>query len=153
MPNRHTRNRLEISEAEIIVDWQDSREDDLLDAVASAAALVARADGRSNPTERRRMIDFLAREAGLATITPVDMHEAFESRLRTIDERHGIKRAIEDLERVAGGAPARLVSEAAEQIAEADGHLHPRELHMLRLIRIALAPPTRMEPTEYEEAL
>lgn len=141
MPIHATRNRLGISEAEIIADWQESRDDDLLDAVASAAALVARADGRADPAECGGMIDFLTRAGRLATITADDMHDALDRRLRTIEERSGIESAIADLERVAGGGSARLIADAAEHVAAADGHLHPRELHMLQLIRIALAAP------------
>jgi tellurite resistance protein len=37
----------------------------------------------------------------------------------------------------------RLIIDAAEHIAAADGHLHPGEMHALRSIRKALRAPSR----------
>ena len=51
MSNRYTRNRLGVSEAGIMAAWQDDRDDELLEAVVTAAALVARADGHLHPKE------------------------------------------------------------------------------------------------------
>jgi len=40
----------------------------------------------------------------------------------------------------AGRSVARLVIDAGEAVAAADGHRHPRERRILQLIRIALGP-------------
>jgi tellurite resistance protein len=143
MPNRNTRNRLGATDAEIMASWQESREDELIDAVASAAALVARADGSAEPVERREIIDFLRRDGNFATMTQTDLVEAFEHRLRHLDERSGIKSAIDSLRRLAHRRSNRLVVDVAERVAAADGYLHPRELHLLQLIRLVLGAPSR----------
>jgi tellurite resistance protein len=143
MPNRYTRNRLGVTEAEIMAAWEDDRDDELREAVVTAAALVARADGWAEPAERIEMVDFLSRDERLATVAPADMLEAFDHRLRHLEERSGAEMAVESLGWLAGRPPARLVMDAAERVAAADGHLHPKELHVLRLIRLALGAPSR----------
>jgi tellurite resistance protein len=144
MPNRYTRNCSRTTEAEIMAAWLEDREDELLDAAITAAALVARADGYAEPAERTQMVDFLSRKGNPSALTRADMIEAFEHRLRHFEERGGAETAVRSLERVARRPPARLVVDTAERVAAADGHLHPREFHMLQLIRLALrARPPR----------
>jgi tellurite resistance protein len=143
MSNRHTRNSVGVSKAEIMAVWQERRDGELLDAVVSAAALVARADGKADAVERAQTAYFLARNERLATVTPTDILDAFDHRLRHLQERSGIETAVDGLRRIAGHAPVRLIIDAAEHIAAADGHLHPGEMHALRSIRKALRAPSR----------
>lgn len=139
MPNRNTRNRL--TPAEIMAAYLDDRNDELLDAVVTAAALVARADGRIEPVERGLLLDFMDRNGFLSVFTSSEILDAFERRVRHFDERGGAEEAVDDLGRLAGRSPARLVIGAGKRVAAADGHLHPRELHCLQRIRRALAAP------------
>lgn len=69
MPNRHTRNRLGMMAAEINAAYMDDREDELLDAAVTAAALIARADGSVEPIERSQMLDVLRRNGLLSVFT------------------------------------------------------------------------------------
>ncbi len=141
MSNRHARNRLNVAPAEITATDLDDRDDALLDAVVTAASLVACADGRIAPAERRLAIDFLADAGFLSTFTRAEILEAFDRRVRELEEEGGGRSAVESLARFAGLPPARLIVNAGQQVALADGHLSPHELHVLRLIRVALAAP------------
>jgi tellurite resistance protein len=141
MPNRNTRSRLSITRAEMVAADLDGREDELLDAALAAASLVARADGSIEKTERDQLLAFLARKGLLPTTTEVDVLDAFDHRIRSLDERRGVAAAVDSLGRLAGRSPARLVVELGERVAAADGHLHAREVEVLRLIRLTLAAP------------
>lgn len=139
MPNRNARNRL--TPAEIMAAYLDDRNDELLDAVVTAAALVARADGRIEPVERGLLLDFMDRNGFLSVFTGSEILDAFERRVRQFDEHGGAEAAVDDLGRLAGRSPARLVIGVGKHIAAANGQPHPRELQILQLIRHALGIP------------
>lgn len=136
---RHiSRDRLGADRAEIIADWLNEREDELLDGVITAAALVAGADGRIEPVERGQMLDFLRRNGLFSAFTRAEILDAFERRIRGIESEGGTEMAVGNLLRLAGRSPARLVIDASREIAVADCRLDPREARMLGLIRAAL---------------
>jgi tellurite resistance protein len=125
MSNRNTRNRWGMTRAEIAAAYMDDREDELLDAVVTAAALVARADGWIEPVERGHMLDFLDRNGFLSVFTRADIFGAFECRVRQLEEHGGTEGAVDALGRLAGHSPARLIIEAGEHVSAADSHVHP----------------------------
>ncbi len=150
MPNLHTRNRSGMTAAEITAAYMDHRKDALLDAAVTAAALVARADGNVESAERRELLDVLRRNGLLSVFTRFDVLDAFESRLRQLEEERGMEAAVNSLRRFAGRSPAWLLVEIGERVAAADGQVDGHELQMLRLIRIALSGPIvrRREPSQ-----
>jgi len=127
-----------MTRTEIMAAYADDREDELLDAIITAAALVARSDGRVAPIERGELFDFLDRNGFLSVFTRRDIFDAFDSRLRHFDEG-GSEAAVDDLRRRGDRLPARLVVEAAERVAAADRHIHPHERQILALIRTAVS--------------
>ena len=138
MFHRNTRKRSRLTPAELMAQYLDDRNEELLDAVVTAAALVARADGRIEPAERGLLVDFLDRNGFLSVFTRNEILDAFERRVRELDEERGAETAVDSLGRLAGRSPARLVIGAGKHIAAANGHAHPVEQHMLQLIRHAL---------------
>lgn len=138
MPNRYTRNRLDMTAAEITAAYMDDFQDELLDAAVTAAALTARADGTVEPGERREMLDVLRRNGLLSVFTRFEVIEAFESRLRQLDQPGGVGAAVAGLGRLAGRSPARVAIEAGERVAAAGRDVDAQELQILRLIRSAL---------------
>lgn len=109
MRNRYTRNRPGMTAADITAAYMDDREDQLLDAAVTAAALIARADGIVEPIERNEMLDVLQRNGLLSVFTRFDILDAFDSRLRQLEEDEGMEVAVESLGRLAGRSPAWLV--------------------------------------------
>ena len=138
MRKRKTRHRSEVSPAEMMAAYSEYREDELLDAAVSAAALVARADARIDAAERRQLLDFLGREGVLTVFTPAEVIEVFERRLRELNEPGGGVAALRQLKRHAERPLARIVVDAGEEIAAADCRIDPREQQMLQVIRIVL---------------
>jgi tellurite resistance protein len=118
----------------------DHGEEELLDAVVTAAALLARADGWIDPIEYAQLFDFLDRSEFLSIFTRADIRDAFERRIRELREPGGPMVALARLRRHGGCRLARLVVDVGEEIAAADCRLDPREQYILQLIKITLWP-------------
>jgi tellurite resistance protein len=112
----------------------NGRTGELLDAVITAAAIIAAADGSVDPAERRQLLAFLNRSGLLAIVTRDEVLDSFEDRIRQVRDRSGFAMAVRSLERLAGRSLARLALDAGAHGAAADGHLHPGELQRLALI-------------------
>jgi tellurite resistance protein len=117
------------------------RQHELMDAVVSAAALVAQADGEIEPTERRQLLSFANRHGLLVTTTRAEILDAFEHRLRQLQRRDGRRDALQSVRRVAGRSLARLALNAGKSVALADGSLHATERRVLQLIGTVLDRP------------
>jgi tellurite resistance protein len=117
-------------------------ENELLDAVVTAAALVARADGWVDAVEREQLLDFLDVNEFMSVFTRAEILDAFDRRIRELREPDGIVAALGRLQRQSARSLARsltsLVVDASEQVAAADCRLDPREQRVLQLIRSAL---------------
>jgi tellurite resistance protein len=131
MPNTQILSELEVA-------YLRDREDELLDAVVTCAALVARADGWIDPVERGQLLDFLERNEFLSLFSSEQVHESFERRVRDLREPGGAASALGRLRRHAGQSSASLVMTVGEEVALADCRIDPREWHTLQLIRTSL---------------
>ena len=139
MPKRKTRTPADITQAETRLAYLDYCENELLDAVATAAALVALSDGRADPVESGQLVDFLDRSEFLSIFTRGEIIDAFERRIRELGEPGASAHALKQLAQHARRPLARMIIDAGEEVATADCRLDPREQRMLRLIRIILA--------------
>jgi tellurite resistance protein len=114
----------------------------LLWAVNAAAAIVARADGRVDPAERRQLSAYLRRCEIEGLKSPL-AHGLFDKCLRELERDPAGERGV--LARVLAGfvgTPwAWVILRAAEQVATADGGVHEAEARMLESIRTALDLP------------
>ena len=146
MPNPNTPS--EIKDA-----YRQAGDDDLLDAVITCAALVARADGGVDPQERRPLLDFLERNEFLLLFTNVQVRDAFEQRVRELREPGGALAALARIRRHAGQASARAVLAVGQEVAFADRRIDLRELRALRLIRASLGgrQPSRALSRQHRE--
>ena len=126
---------------EIMAAYLEYREDELLDVVVTAAALMARADGTLQPVERHHLVSVLVDEEFLFVFTREEILEVFERKLGELRKADGLMAAVERLRRFAGRPPAGLVTTVAEEIAAADCRLDRHEQRMLKLIRTALSLP------------
>jgi tellurite resistance protein TerB len=138
MSHQKIRNRCGMTRPEIMAAYLEHRDNELLDGVISGAALIAAADGRVEPAERRQLLDFLRRNSLLVTNTRTEVLDFFERRVREVEQPRGAEAVVEDLARLVGRSPARFIVEAGREIAIADRCVDPREQHALQLIRTAL---------------
>ena len=116
----------------------DCHEDDLLDGVVSAAALVARADGWVQEVERSQLIDFVDRQGLLSVFEREGAAAHFERRVRELREPGGPSAVIRRLRRHRGKATAFIIVSIGEEVAAADSRLDPREQNMMQLVQDAL---------------
>jgi tellurite resistance protein len=126
---------------EVMAAYLDYREHELLDAVVTAAALMARADGSVQPVERHHLVDVLADEGFLFVFAREELVEAFERKLGQLRSATGLTAGVECLKRFAGDPLADFVSAVAEEVATADCRVHHGERRMLKLVQTALDVP------------
>lgn len=138
MPNPNVPNRRAVTSTEISAAYREYREDELLDAVATAAAVIARADGWVQAIEREQFVDFLDRKNFMSVFPREEILDAFERSTRKLREPRGLTAAVERLKRHGEGSAARLLLDLCEEIAAADCRLDPREERILEIIRATL---------------
>jgi len=124
--------------AEMVAAYLEHREDELLDAVVSTAALVARADGWIQKVERTQLLDFVDREELLSVFPREDTMAHFEHCVRRLREPDGPLAVIRRLGRHSDSPTASFIINIGEEVAAADRHLDPREEQVLQDIRTAL---------------
>jgi tellurite resistance protein TerB len=118
-------------------------EEMLFEAVVTAGAVVALADGHVDPEERARVVDLVERSGWLSTYTAAEAEDAFDSQVRQLEMEDGIpETALNSVRRVGDGLGSRVVVCAAEEVASADGQIQPHEEEAIGLVRSALAPST-----------
>lgn len=138
MPKQRGDARWRASEAAIVAIYREDHEGELLDAIVSAAALVARADGWVQEVERGQLFDFLDRQDFLSTFARDDVLSRFERCVRELRQPGGPSAVIERLGRHAPSPTTALILDIGEEVAAADCRLDPREVQLLRLVRASL---------------
>jgi len=146
MPGRNTRKYLSMTQTEMAAHMRDVA-DELLDAIVTATAMVARADGWIDPLERTQLVVFLNHHGLLAVFTREEVLDAFEDRTRQLAETRGTEIAVGHLTQLAGHSLARIVVDAGVHVAAADSRVHPGELHALALIPMALGRHCESRPS------
>jgi len=138
MSKHRADGRPRVRRSRIVATLLDPRDDELLDAVVSAAALVARADGWVQEIERAQLHDFFEQEALLSDFEPEDVASHFERCVGKSREPGGASAMIRRLGRHRGSPTASLIVNIGEVIAAADCRLDPREQLFLRVIQTSL---------------
>jgi len=137
--------------AKLLADYYiDHRDEELMQGLVSAGALVALADGRVEAVERDELVNFIDRQRLVPAISRHDIAEAFDKRVLELEDRDSVRVIIETLRPLAGQSLASVVIRTAERVAAADRHIHPGELQALQLIRlimIATSPPVAPRPS------
>jgi tellurite resistance protein len=109
-----------------------------MQALVTVGALVALADGQMEPVERHELVNFIHRQGFVPTISQDRIAEAFDNRVRQIEDRDGANVTAEALRPLAGLSLASVVVRTAERVAAANQKIHPGELQALKLIRLMM---------------
>jgi tellurite resistance protein TerB len=139
--------------AELAADYLDHRDEEVKEALVTAGGLVALADGRVEAVERDELVNFIDRQQLVPTISQHDIAEAFDNRVRQLEDRDSVQVIVDALRPLAGLSLASVVIRAAERVAAADGKIHPGELQAIKLIRLIMMTLTAMRPTAPSRAL
>jgi tellurite resistance protein len=111
---------------------------EVLQALATAGALVALADGHLEDVERDELVSFVHRQDFAPTISQHRIAKAFDSRVRQLEGNYSPNVIMEALGPLAGLSLASVVVRTAERVAAADRKIHPGELQALKLIRLIM---------------
>lgn len=114
------------------------RDEELLQALVTAGAMVALADGVLAQAESDELVNFIDRQGFVPSIFPRRIAAAFDAKVRVLDDRNGPNAILEAFRPLAGLSLASVVMRVAQRVASADGKLHPRELQTIDLIRLIL---------------
>lgn len=121
----------------------DYRDEEIMQGLVTAGALVALADGEVKTVERAELMNFIDRQGFVPTISQVDIAKTFDSRLRELESRYCANIIVETLRPLTGQSLASVVVRTAQRVAAADQTIHPGELQALRLLRrIMIKLPT-----------
>ena len=129
--------RYSITIAELPAGRRD-RDEDMLQALVTAGALVALADGELAPVERGELLSFINRQGFIPTISQQDAAAAFDNRVRQLEDRYGANVILETLRPLAGLSLASVVVRTAERVAAADRKIHRGEQRALQVLRLVL---------------
>ena len=144
MASRNTRRPSPMSPAQLRQAHHTYLEEMLFEAVVTAGAVVALADGQVDPEERASVVDLVEQSGWLSTYTAAEAADAFDSEVRQLELDGGDpETALNSVRRVGDGLGSRVVVCAAEQVARADGRVQFPEERALGLIRSALAPSSK----------
>ena len=150
MTKRYSRSSA--TTAEHVADRLDNRDEDVMQGLVTAGALVALADGRVEEVERDELLNFIDRQQLAPTIPRTDIAQVFDRRVRQLQDRDSAEVIIENLRPLVGLSLASVVLRTAQRVAAADRQIHPGELRALELIRLIMTSlsakglPVRLRP-------
>jgi tellurite resistance protein len=144
MTKRYTRSNT--TTAELVADYLDQRDEEVMQALVTAGAFVAFADGRVEAIERDELV-YIHRQRLVPTISQRDIAEAFDNRVRQLEDRDSASVMVETFRPLAGLSLSSVVVSTAERVAAADRHMHPNELQAMKLICLIMTNlPTKKLP-------
>jgi tellurite resistance protein TerB len=121
--------------AEQTTHYLDYRDEEIMQGLVTAGALVALADGEVKTAERAELADFIDRQGFAPASSQTDITEAFDSRVRELEGPNCAKVIVETLRPLTGRSLASILVRTAQRVAAADQKIHPGELRALNLIR------------------
>jgi tellurite resistance protein len=88
----------------------DNHDEQLMQALVTAGALVALADSRVAAIERDGLVNFIDRQGLVSTIPRSEIAEAFDNRVRQLEERNSADVIVETFRPLAGLSLASVAS-------------------------------------------
>src|SRR4051794_6948743 len=107
---------------------------DSVDAVISAAALMANVDGQATPAERTALIAFLRQHGLLALHGRRPLLQTYDNAVTRPGALSDLDAALNPLHALIGKHGAVLAAMAAAHVALADGVTWPQEITLLRVM-------------------
>jgi tellurite resistance protein TerB len=128
--------------AELESDYCDQCTREVIEALLTAGALVALADGRVWAVEREEAVNYIDQQVCFPAVPRSKIAESFDRQTRRLLHRDSPDVIMKALRPLAGSSSASLVLGIGERVAAADRHIHRNELSTLKLLRlISIAPP------------
>ncbi len=114
-------------------------DEEVMQALVMAGAMVAIADGFVAQVERDELVHFIDRQGFVPSISRQRIAAAFDATVRELDDRNAPNVIVEKFRPLSGLSLGSVVMRVAQRVAAADGKLHHRELQAIHLIGLILA--------------
>jgi tellurite resistance protein len=134
MKKKHKRPT--ITTADFVAGYFDQRDEQVMQALVTAGAFVALADGHVEDVERRELLSYVEGHDLAPTIARQEIVDAFDNRVREIEDRGSANVIVDASRPVVGRSQPLFLVRVAERVAGADGYLHPNELQSIELVRL-----------------
>jgi tellurite resistance protein len=118
--------------------YLDNHDETVMQALITAGAFMALADGRAETIERDELVNFVDRQGFVPSASRHEIAEAFDNRVRQLQDRDSADVIAETFRPLVGLSLASIVVRTATQVAAADRYIDPGELQALKLIRMSL---------------
>jgi tellurite resistance protein len=119
MAKKH--KRPSITPADLVAEYFDQRDEQVMQALVTAGAFVALADGRVKDVERAELLSYVEGQDLVPTIARQEIVEAFDNRVREIEDRGSVKVIVDAFRPLVGRPPSSFLVRVAERVAAADG--------------------------------
>src|SRR5712692_9902311 len=103
--------------AELSTGCLGNRDEEVMQALVTAGALVALADGRVQAVERDELVNFIDRQGFVPSISRHEIAEACDDRVRQLEDRDSADAIADTLRPLAGLSLASVVIRTATQVA------------------------------------
>ena len=124
--------------ADLVADYLEHRDEEVMQALVAAGALVALADGQLETAEREELVSFIDQQGFAPSTSRRDIALAFDQRVRQLEDQLCANTIMETFRPLAGRSLASVVVRTAERVAAADRKIHAGELRALKLIRLVM---------------
>src|SRR4029077_13648573 len=110
--------------ADLVADYFDQRDEQVMQALVTAVAFIALADGHVEDVERRELLSYVEAQDLVPTIAQRGIVDAFDNRVREIEDRGSANVIVDAFRPVVGRSQPLFLVRVAERVAGADGYLH-----------------------------
>ena len=112
-----------------------------MQALVTTGALVALADGHVKDVERHELLSYVDANDLVPTIAQREIIEAFDNRVREIEDRGSANVIVDAFRPLVGRSPSSFLLGVAERVAAADGYLDANELQSIEIVRLIVTNP------------
>jgi len=124
-----------ITTDDLVAEYFDQRDEQVMHVLVTAGAFVALADGRVKDIERDELLSYLDAQ-DLVPIAQQEIVVAFDNRVREIEDRGSANVIVDAFRPLVGRSPSSILVGVAQRVAAADGYLHPNELQSIEIVRL-----------------
>jgi tellurite resistance protein len=139
MTKKHKRSS--ITTADLVAEYFDQRDEQLMQALVTAGAFVALADGYVKDVERHELVSYVEAQGLVTTIARQEIVDAFDKRVGEIEDRGSANVIVDAFRPLVGRSPSSFLLRVAERVAAADGYLHANELQSIEIVRLIVTNP------------
>ena len=127
--------------ADLVAEYFNQRDEQLMQALVTAGAFVALADGYVKDVERHELVSYVDGNDLVPTIAQREIIEAFDNRVREIEDRGSANVIVDAFRPLVGRSPSSFLLRVAERVAAADGYLHTSEVQSIEIVRLIVTNP------------